>query len=218
MKSRYQKQDELHKYSALSEVMLRLKKKGYIDQLQEVLLTIYLNERKEDGIYSDKLKEGVQMIINGLIEEIWKDHTPAPTNFSTPSTPEPARTVQLKVPSNLSRRTPSLGSSSQTPTPIPQKNSVYTLLLRNESEIVSFSEFNTITGPSTFGKAKRELKLEVRNNSPGPAAYKSDPLVVKQKPPQVVMPKSGKRVDFVTNTDIPAPNLYYPSKRFISKR
>ncbi|CAG9329141.1 unnamed protein product [Blepharisma stoltei] len=172
MKNRIRKQEELHTYSALSEIMLRLKKKGYIDKLQQIFLAIYQNEKSEDNLYSEKLKEGIKLIVNGLLEEIFKENIPE--NFSAPSTPvfEPSRTpVQLKVPSSLSRNSPSSHGSSQMKASVSQKQSIYTLLLRNENELASFSEFNTIAGPSTFGKAKREISLEKRNNSPGPAAH-----------------------------------------------
>lgn len=89
-------------------------------------------------------------------------------------------------------------------------------MLRSDEELASFSDFQTPTGPSTFGKSKKEFNIEIRNCSPGPGAYKSNDSVVKSKTPDVLFPKAGKRFEFNTRPDVPGPNQYYPSKRFIS--
>lgn len=64
------KRDELYKYSALSEIMLDLKKHGYIDQLHRLFLNVYHDETKRNCMHLEKVKEGIKAVVDGLLEEI----------------------------------------------------------------------------------------------------------------------------------------------------
>lgn len=82
-------------------------------------------------------------------------------------------------------------------------------------EMNSFSEFNNISGPASFSRASKEPVD--RERSPGPAAYMADELKYRARSPRVCIPKAAKKELFLSDNKTPSPNLYYPSKHFISR-
>lgn len=82
-------------------------------------------------------------------------------------------------------------------------------------EMNSFSEFNNISGHASFSRAPKE-QVD-REKSPGPAAYMADELKYRARSPRVCIPKAAKKELFLSESTSPSPNLYYPSKHFISR-
>ena len=82
-------------------------------------------------------------------------------------------------------------------------------------EMNSFSEFNNISGPASFSRAPKESVD--REKSPGPAAYMFDELKYRARSPRICIPKAAKKELFLSESKTPSPNLYYPSKHFVSR-
>jgi len=87
--------------------------------------------------------------------------------------------------------------------------------VQEKSYSKSFSEFNNISGPASFSRAPKESVD--REKSPGPAAYMVEELKYRARSPRICIPKAAKKELFLSESKTPSPNLYYPSKHFVSR-
>jgi hypothetical protein len=91
---------------------------------------------------------------------------------------------------------------------------------RSDEELYSMvsssqSEFTHVVGAATFNKAAKKSAQTLQ--SPGPSDYNYDYQQTVRKSPSPVIPRGGKRLDYIPETLSPGPGTYYPIRRFVSK-
>ncbi|CAG9328944.1 unnamed protein product [Blepharisma stoltei] len=195
---------KLKKTAGREQAIKHFQEEGYERELRKVMVAIY--NREKDSEFS--VKDGMKYCFEKIMNEIWKENEAWENskNHHRVGTSESSDSSAKKI------AKPKLVETSSTST---LKKSSGSLFLRSEQEIASFSEFSQ-TPKGSFGRAKR-MNYEVKNPTPGPAAYRVDDSLLKSKSPKAVMPSGGKRFNFVINPDTPGPNQYYPSRRCVSK-
>jgi len=172
------------------------------------------------------MKENFKLILLGLgenyaVDEVWGDaeaalHEKAVQRLEMypgmKRTPSPARSVNSSSKERLSR------TAQRTASPV-ANSQLLSLRARSNEELYSMvrgrqSDFTHVVGAATFNRAAKPPAQAV---SPGPSDYNYDYQQTHRKSPSPVIPRGGKRLDYIPETPSPGPGTYYPIRRFVSK-
>jgi hypothetical protein len=133
-----------------------------------------------------------------------------------------AKTRSRRTLSNIEVKHLSYTPSVQCLSPSARNRSMYSnfnssLMSRSQTEALSLSGFCSVVGAASFGASKRKL-TEENLNSPGPSAYASDRLSLRQRSPRTVFDKGSPKKYYELGTKTPGPSAYYPIHQASSKR
>lgn len=110
-------------------------------------------------------------------------------------------------------------ATQRTASPV-SSSQLLSLHARSDEEVYSMvsssqSDFSHVVGAATFNKATKQSTQTIQ--SPGPSDYNYDYQQTTRKSPSPVIPRGGKRLDYIPETVSPGPGSYYPIRRFVSK-
>ena len=208
--------------SDVNHLITKLSRSRHFAQLHSLLKAIYMSETLEGG--AQDMKENFKLILLGLgnnyaVDEVWGGSVAPETQRVEESprvkrTMSPARSVKSNSKERLSRT-----ATQRTASPV-SNSQLLSLHARSDEELYSMvsssqSEFSHVVGAATFNKAAKQSAQKMQ--SPGPSDYNYDYQQTVRKSPSPVIPRGGKRLDYIPETLSPGPGTYYPIRRFVSK-
>lgn len=211
--------------SDVNRLITKLSKSRHFAQLHSLLKAICASETLEGG--AQDMKENFKLILLGLgksytVDEVWggveaatheKEAQRLGEYVAVKRTQSPARSLKSSSKERLSRT-----ATQRTVSPV--ANSHLSLHARSDEELYSMvtssqSDFTHVVGAATFNRAAKPSAQTVL--SPGPSDYNYDFQQTHRKSPSPVIPRGGKRLDYIPETPSPGPGTYYPIRRFVSK-
>jgi hypothetical protein len=212
---------ELSKLTGASKTLQRLTDSQIFRRFEELIEQAY----KSAAVPAPEFKEHLKTILNSLVDQVHiniqkpkveekrpksslaKMQRTAPIGNSDHSAKKANDLVPTLSISNVSHSTPGFMSARSAKS-----------IKSSRGSLSSLSEFGHVTSPTTkFSKGERKLG-QVKENSPGPGAYRPSSALTVRKPKGVTLDVGGKRVEITRRVDSPGPGTYQPMHYALSKR
>ncbi|CAG9322957.1 unnamed protein product [Blepharisma stoltei] len=229
---------QLNGYASIMQTLKELETDGHYDAIFSCLSKVYENKPSSQ---KESFKENLKVIIENMINVIWSQSIELTTanSLNSPFTSPYNSYEKLEQPKLATIDLNNSPTAEKKPIKIssykPMSSGEYDLgkyrlsyanlkKKKNESSIFSslkgedlalLSDFSYPSGAATFNRERRRLN-EIREISPGPGSYETDPEYLRKKSPKAVIPHGGKRIDFA-KADTPGPLDYYPLRHYLSK-
>jgi hypothetical protein len=205
---------ELSKLTGVSKTLQKLNDSQILRRFEELIEQAY----KSAAVPAPEFKEHLKTILNSLVDQVHIQKPKVEEKRPKSSLAKMQKTgnsdhsaKKADVPtlsiSNVSHSTPGFKSARSAKSIKSSRNS-----------LSSLSEFGHVTSPTTkFSKGERKLG-QVKENSPGPGAYRPSSALTVRKPNGVTLVVGGKRVEIIRKVDSPGPGTYQPMHYALSKR